>query len=164
MHIKMVALGMKRHVSLQLNVGHLDCLRYAHDNVALGMKIRVNMQLLMDNWIVCITHMRMVCPCDENTCRLAAQYGYLDFCITHMRMVVIGMKRHVDLQLNMDIWIVYAMHMRMVVIGMKLRVDLQLIWTFGLFTLCTRVCCPWDETTCRLAAQYGTVGMFTLCT
>ncbi len=41
--------------------GHMDCLRYAHEKMAvLGInRSRVVMQLEMDIWIVYVTHMKM---------------------------------------------------------------------------------------------------------
>ncbi len=49
--MKMVAFGIKIHVILQLKTGHLECLRYAHENG---------------------------CPWGENTCHTAACNGHLD--------------------------------------------------------------------------------------
>ncbi len=43
-----------------------------------GMKIRVNMQLDVEVWIVCVMHMGMVCHWNKTTCEYAAEYGHLD--------------------------------------------------------------------------------------
>ncbi len=125
-----VVLGVKIRVDMQLNYGHIDCLRYAHENG---------------------------CPWNENTCLNAALHGHLDlYTFMHMRMVVLGIKIRVDMQLNMDVWIVYAMLMRMVVLGMNSYVNMQLdmdIWI--VYAMHMRMVVPWNETTCQYAAQHG---------
>ncbi len=110
--------------------GHLDCLRYAHENGCLGIKLRACMQPTMDVWIVCDLRMRMVVLWDVNTCQNAARFWTFGlFTLCTREMVVLGIKIRVDMQLNMDVWIVYAMH--------------------------TENGCPWDETTCRDATIFG---------
>ncbi len=45
--------------SIAAQYGHLECLRNVHEMVALGMELRVTMQLNMDIWIAYAMHMRM---------------------------------------------------------------------------------------------------------
>ncbi len=68
----------------------------------------------------------MVVLWNETTCHMLAINGRLDCLRYCTENVCPGVEIRVDMQLNMDVWIVYAMHMRTVVLGMKIRVDIQL--------------------------------------
>ncbi len=80
----------------------------------------------------------MVCPWGRNTCRYAAQYGLLD-CLryAHENGCPWDENTGVDIQLNMDVWIVYAMH--------------------------EENGCPWDKNTCRYSANHGSFDCLRLC-
>ena len=72
--------------------GHLECLKYSHEN---GGK------------------------CNEITSANACESNSLDILRYLHRIIVHGIKRHVELQLNMIIYIVLIMLMKTGVHGMK---------------------------------------------